>query len=629
LSKQEVGDGVAVAEVEAQREGAPLACPSTTSCRGERRRAGHEDVLFALSFLLNKVSSTFKIRPGYDCWTVLLTKCLERRTRASHAMNPTFLDCKTAREAQLYHARLYYDLINSGQAHAYIYPFASLGALVVIAYLLIDHRNSRILERCRYPVFGFLVAFQGWCIFTCRAKNPAAAFGIGLASAWGVLWTATLMILSDCQTDFQRIERADDASQDRPQSLDLDGGVSNGVPNGSYGNDELRHRKSEVPERTRSNKGPASRIGRFFWQSYPESPLVERVDWIADVFCSFRGVGWTFQTAGVPPPPRFVAAELGGESATPQTEKPIYTSKSGIKRYSDRSILLKHLARDLAIGCIALDALCCVVHRDAYFWTGQMDSPAPTYLPAMVQNSFFLTKSYRLLTSLTAIYFALWTIFKLGPIFFCGVLGPKLIGVRGEPWMNPSNAFGDFALVLEKGLAGWWGGWWHQTFRIAFEAPANRVLEASGIDMNSLSGKAISLFIAFFLSGCLHAAGSYTQLGATRPLSGPMLFFVLQAVGILGQQVGVALLRQAGVVQKSHKVIRQLSNFIVVHIWMWYTARLLVDDFARGGIWLFEPLPFSPLRALGLGGPDDMIFCWGDLVGWHTGKHWWDSGLAF
>jgi hypothetical protein len=54
------------------------------------------------------------------------------------------------------------------------------------------------------------------------------------------------------------------------------------------------------------------------------------------------------------------------------------------------------------------------------------------------------------------------------------------------------------------------------------------------------------------------------------------------------------------------------------------------DDFARGGVWLFEPIPVSPLRGLGFGQEGDRWWCWGHIgVGWYTGKHWWESGIAF
>lgn len=247
----------------------------------------------------------------------------------------------------------------------------------------------------------------------------------------------------------------------------------------------------------------------------------------------------------------------------------------------------------------------------------------------IIRSSTVLTRSYRLLLSLWAVQTALRTIFKLGPLFFCGILGPELIGLRGEAWMNPVDMYGSYTNVLDGGLAGWWGGWWHQIFRFGFEAPATYLMQLAGIEKRSVPGKLISLFVAFFLSGCIHASGSHTQLGDTRPLQGPMKFFLLQAVSIVAQMVCIAFLARFGVVAKSPRWLRRLANFILVHVWLYKTAPLLMDDFASGGVWLFEPVAISPLRGLGFGQPDDGWWCLEhQRLWWWTGKHWWDTGIA-
>ena len=76
--------------------------------------------------------------------------------------------------------------------------------------------------------------------------------------------------------------------------------------------------------------------------------------------------------------------------------------------------------------------------------------------------------------------------------------------------------------------------------------------------------------------------------------------------------------------------VRMFGNFAATYTWLYYTAPLLVDDFAKGGIWLFEPIPFSPLRGLGFGAEGEGWWCWhGRLIGWHHGARWWQSGISF
>lgn len=432
------------------------------------------------------------------------------------------------------------------------------------------------------------------------------------------------MCFNDCQSDFKRIERAENRGVGRPQK-----GYSNGsaLQNGSTtthsGNQQTKNLKNQ------STQGPSQRTGPLMWQSYPAGPFVERLDWVVDVFCSFRGVGWGFQTSGVPSLPEAVESELNGTECKPETSEVMIDSKTGIQRFTDKASLLKYIGTRLVIGYLALDMIKTIMHHDAYFW-GYIDAPPPLFLPDYIRTSYSLVKTYRLLVSLAGIYTALSEIFWLGPLFFCGVLGHERIGVRGEPWMNPPDFFGSLRPVSDEGLAGWWGGFWHQTFRFAFGAPAIRLLEYLQIDKKTNLGRAISLFVAFFLSGCLHACGSYTQLGDTRPLRGPMMFFLLQPLGILGQTLIVEQLKTAGIVRRTPKMIRQLGNLALTLAWMYYTAPLLVEDFGRGGIWLYEPVAFSPLCMLGYGAKDDNGWdLWYGLVWWRNGDHWWDTGLAF
>ena len=111
---------------------------------------------------------------------------------------------------------------------------------------------------------------------------------------------------------------------------------------------------------------------------------------------------------------------------------------------------------------------------------------------------------------------------------------------------------------------------------------------------------------------------------------GPFRFFLLQPLGILAQTAIGSQLKKAGITDRIPKPLKQLSNFLVVFAWMYFTAPLLVDDFAKGGVWLFEPLAISPLRQLGFGAKDDNGWdLWYGLVFWRQGKHWWDTGLAF
>ena len=488
-----------------------------------------------------------------------------------------------------------------------------------------------------------MCAFQAWTIATNRARNPAAAFGVGLISCFGVMWTAAIMIFNDCQRDFRRIERRA-VEEGGGGEVECNGhAISSDVQrilngsaksNGKNGSDyairqRLAAKQDEATSSTR--KSPSQRRGPLFWQPYPSAgPLLDRLDWVADVFSSFRGVGWNWQSSGIPDAPSWVQRQLRGEASIPENphEHP-KVSKTGIRRYSDRRALLKSCLLNLALGYFVLDAVKTLGIHDPYMWYGDHSLPPPPFVPDFIRDSHVLTKSYRLLICLCAINVALWAIFKMGPVFFCLILGPRAIGLRGEAWMNPTDMFGDFTHVLDSGLAGWWGAWWHQTFRFAFQAPGDSLVDFLGVERRSVQGRLVSTWVAFFLSGMLHASGSFTQLGDTYPLSGQLAFFLMQALGVTVQSGLCFWLAEQGVMQRIPRVMRRAANLGIVTVWLYFTSPLLVDDFARGGIWLFEPVPVSLWRGLGFGPEGEGWWCWyGGLLKWRSGSAWWNTGIA-
>ncbi len=78
-----------------------------------------------------------------------------------------------------------------------------------------------------------------------------------------------------------------------------------------------------------------------------------------------------------------------------------------------------------------------------------------------------------------------------------------------------------------------------------------------------------------------------------------------------------------------------MANVVFLLLWFYVTGPLLADDFARGGIWLFEPVPVSVVRGLGFGLNEEGWWCWGEgggkWVGWWSDRsgrgRWWRSGV--
>lgn len=534
---------------------------------------------------------------------------------------------ETPTQVKKYYEDVYNHLIDSGEYLPFTYPWFTLGFGVILVYLLIDHRKSPALQALRIPIFGFLCAYSTWCVTNMRGRSAAAGYGVGLLSTWGTMWVATIMVIRHCQTDFKRMQyrnsiafgQIDTSGRDTAKDKDLS------------------------PEEMKNHGNPRrAETGPVVWQEYPTRSFAERLDWVIDIFTNFRGVGWNFELRDLPPPPAWVEADLAGKpvsnsapscASSSSSEKTV--GRTGIQRFTSRRTLFWYCAIRLILGYFALDLIKTLMHHDAYFW-GYTHPPAPppTYLPAFLRSSPVLLKSYRLLISLAAISVALHQILRCGPLLFGIFLGPSgHLGIRGEAWSNIPDFYGSLSPIFTRGLAGWWSGFWHQTFRYAFEAPTARLLDAFKIPPRSDAARLLGVLVAFAWSALLHFAGSYTQLGATRPFRGPATFFLLQPVGIFAQTYFVRGLRATGFARYVPTWLGYAVNFAFAHVWLYFTAPLLVDDFAEGGVWLYEPVPVSPLRGLGFGAPDDRAgrwwFLWDDLVYWRTGKGWVDTGFAF
>jgi hypothetical protein len=139
----------------------------------------------------------------------------------------------------------------------------------------------------------------------------------------------------------------------------------------------------------------------------------------------------------------------------------------------------------------------------------------------------------------------------------------------------------------------------------------------------------LQLVVAFVLSALLHAAGNYTSVTRdTAVVWTSALFFLLQGVGVLLQSGTCYLLRSW--TRRLPRWARRAGNLVFVLCWLQATGWGLIDDMSRGGVWLFEPVPVSPLRMMGFGMPGENWWRWeGESYGWrwYRGRHWWESGV--
>ena len=226
-------------------------------------------------------------------------------------------------------------------------------------------------------------------------------------------------------------------------------------------------------------------------------------------------------------------------------------SKQGYTRIlSRREFLADRLFRDIIPGYLVLDLCAVLMMRDPYFVLGPDRNHKHDALALLLPP--LLVTLRRTALSLIGVLSALHFVLNLAALCLCFLLRPVL-GFRADPWHLPS-IYGSFAQVLDRGLAGFWGGWWHQTFRFAFEAPARYLIARrrqqrrdgrrveGALRETTPSERFIISVCAFLQSGFLHAAGSYTTVSETKWWL-PPLFFALAGLGTTLQQQLASTLR--------------------------------------------------------------------------------------
>lgn len=491
---------------------------------------------------------------------------------------------------------------------------------LLLVPLVIRHKSTTHSIVLRYGFYAVITAFCAYTILEVRFLGPANGYGTGLITTWFYIWSTTILLANDVQRDFRRIIK-------RPVSEKRGSNQQNGSSEGVDNSSKLRRRSA--PHKTNvSEQHP-----KFYeWQPYPPK-LSGRIDWVSDLIFNFRGPHWNWRLRSLPPLPEIVLRDIDEDTASVEQ-----TRKSRLIGRELPAVKLRYVLRSFLRDYIALDLLKLLLMRDPYFWGYVDNPPSPPWPFDVLAWSPVLVRVYRIILSLASVLFALDIITSLNPLFFLGIahLFPNFVRAitrqpLGEAWLYP-DSFGPAISVLDHGLVGAWNTWWHQLFRFGF-SECSRFLTDLVLPFGSYQGKGhkstrriLQIMLAFSLSGLVHAMGSYTTFSDSRPWNA-FLFFILQGVGALTQYFF-----EVSILPTSFKPPRWLvrtTNLILIVLWFYFTGPLIADDFARAGIWMFEPIPVSFLRGgLGLGAVGDTWWCWrGSWFELYAGNSWWQSGI--
>ena len=450
----------------------------------------------------------------------------------------------------------------------FIFPYSVSNYGLLILYLLYSH--TRLAQKLKYPILAAIVWLSIATMSRCRTLSLDYGVLIGIMSSWCIVWSCTLMIFNNPHRDFYRLVKALQKShrRDTRQTREAHHALENPNPN-------------RAPENLRT--GQQTGHPDYVSEGMPDT-FWKRLGWTLDLITSLRGLHWSWRSTRIPP--------ISSFRARPTQSRPF------------------HAALWLIFIYLGLDAINIIGKTDPYFWG--IINPLESYLS--------MSHTYHIFITFLNLMFANLAVFNIPPLLCVHILGPRIVGSFGEPSMY-STAPGPIQAILENGLQGFWNSWWHQMFRFGLSSPGVWLVDRLGIGRSSAIAKVLRIAVAFALSGMVHACGCYTQWPATSSFK-LFLSFMLQPVGMIVQDM-IAL-----AVGESSRVGRVLKPAFVV-FWLWLTFGFALDEYARGGMWLVEPLPFSPLRSLGFGPAQEGMWLWHGLVPHvHRGEHWWQSGLA-
>ncbi|KAJ5908429.1 hypothetical protein N7495_001111 [Penicillium taxi] len=416
----------------------------------------------------------------------------------------------------------------------FLYHLVLFHCLPLVGLIIPYRRGTRFV---RPFIFTLCVGIAVEAIRNHRALLGAGGYVVGLMTAWWLVWSATLFIFSDVENDFCRIERRSVASYT------------------SHDTTVLNDKSTSVI----IEKG-------FHWQSYP-AKLSHRVDWCAGLLFNLRGPEWNWRVTRLGPLPRSVYAQLHSRFISGE----IHALDDHIA--IDGKTRLRDAFYTFLKAYLVLDILKAVMMRDPYF-RGEDTIQAALPFPLFYFGFFpFAARFYRCFLSCMGVYVALNYVTSLNPLFFLGLsrsfpsLSRSLTAAPlDEAWLY-AETFGPFgSSVLDHGLGGVWGRWWHQLFRCGFTAPTRWIFSILPKKWSNNLGmkRAASVVIAFSISGFVHACGSYTQITHTRPIYGPFLFFFMQGIAVVAENIFQTIIFPNAPISNTPRWLQRTTNAVFV-----------------------------------------------------------------
>jgi len=214
----------------------------------------------------------------------------------------------------------------------------------------------------------------------------------------------------------------------------------------------------------------------------------------------------------------------------------------------------------------------------------------------------FVYHTFRKMTTMVGVHAVLSSLY-VNAALWCTIL-----------CITPPESWPDFFGSAEyiTTLKGFWGYYWHQSFRQHFSYPGTYISEQIlRLDKKSVMSQVIKVYVAFVCSGLLHLSGTWTlaQVGAST-----MTFFLLQPVGMAVEIV----LKKMGA--------GKLVGFAWTLGFLLWSSEFFFLDFLKSGIGRAEPVPVSVWRVM----RGEEFWRWGglsDLASWDSSAFGWGLSI--
>lgn len=393
------------------------------------------------------------------------------------------------------------------------------------------------LHKLRPAAFAVTVSLGVTLMHTLRGRFFGQGNAVGLLISTTIIRMGVMLVLRSPVQEFLRLERTQCSVHNR-EALQLDNGET------------------------------------IYWQAYP-STLFHRLHWVMDLCLTRRGHSWNWSVGHKHLLPKQLQSALLNPS---QHSGRVSSRATKVESISIVWVIVKHYS--------ILDLTTFAMKQDPYFW-GLPDLPpfplSPSNLfgrwPLALRLFRVLLGFNGLLNFLSMLHAAVKLLARMADSVAksFGICLPSQEQAKiCTPLFGPPHA------IFEYGLAGFWGGFWHQLYRFDGQSCSEAVLSccSTWAYQNAQIRRTITMVTIFFMVGLTHACGSYTQIGASRPLRGPLLFFMLQPVGISIQKLLLATVTPP----VRHIWPRQMLNIAYTTLWFLITGPLIADDYFSGAV---------------------------------------------